>query len=109
MAGLADLQSAHGARQFLWHLHAIVATWVLPFYLVMALTGLYWSYEWYRDGLVALFDASPPAGAVRRQGLRTGSAHEFRVPSQQPHRAWQSFRDVGRTGIPECHLRVVGR
>lgn len=38
-------------RNFLWHLHSIVGTWVLVFYLVMALTGLWWSYDWYRDAL----------------------------------------------------------
>ena len=38
-------------RNFLWHLHSVVGTWVLVLYLVMALTGLWWSYDWYRDGL----------------------------------------------------------
>ena len=38
-------------RNFLWRLHSIVGTWVLLLYLVMALTGLWWSYGWYRDGL----------------------------------------------------------
>jgi sulfite reductase (NADPH) flavoprotein alpha-component len=42
-------------RAFLWNLHAVIGTWVLVFYLVMALTGLNWSYEWYREGLQALF------------------------------------------------------
>jgi sulfite reductase (NADPH) flavoprotein alpha-component len=37
-------------RTFLWHLHAISGTWVLIAYLVMSLTGLQWSYEWYRNG-----------------------------------------------------------
>ena len=35
-------------RNFLWHLHSIVGTWMLLAYLVMALTGLWWSYDWYR-------------------------------------------------------------
>ena len=38
-------------RNFLWHLHSIVGTWVLLAYLVMALTGLWWSYDWYRAGI----------------------------------------------------------
>jgi sulfite reductase (NADPH) flavoprotein alpha-component len=44
-------------RAFLWNLHATVGTWVLFFYLLMALTGLSWSYEWYRDALLALSGA----------------------------------------------------
>lgn len=47
-------------RRFLWHLHSVVATWLLVPYLVMALTGLYWSYGWYREGLYALSGAPVP-------------------------------------------------
>lgn len=31
-------------------LHAVVGGWVLLFYLLSALTGLTWSYDWYRQG-----------------------------------------------------------
>jgi sulfite reductase (NADPH) flavoprotein alpha-component len=48
-------------RGFLWDLHAVAGTWVLLFYLLAALTGLYWSYDWYRDGLFALTGAPRPA------------------------------------------------
>lgn len=47
-------------RSFLWHLHAVVGTWVLAIFLVMSLTGLYWSYDWYRNGLYALAGVQPP-------------------------------------------------
>jgi sulfite reductase (NADPH) flavoprotein alpha-component len=48
-------------RPFLWRLHAITGTWVLPFYLLMSLTGLQWSYEWYRKGLYAVAGVEMPA------------------------------------------------
>ncbi|HBK47099.1 MAG TPA: iron-uptake factor, partial [Xanthomonadaceae bacterium] len=38
-------------RSFLWSLHSVVGTWVLLVYLLVALTGLWWSYEWYRNGV----------------------------------------------------------
>lgn len=47
-------------RQFLWQLHAIFATWALLFYLVAGLTGLYWSYDWYREALVSWSGAPRP-------------------------------------------------
>lgn len=31
-------------------LHAVIGTWVLPVYLAMTLTGLWFSFEWYKDG-----------------------------------------------------------
>jgi sulfite reductase (NADPH) flavoprotein alpha-component len=37
----------------LYHaLHAVIGGWVLVFYLVSALTGLWWSYDWYRQGVL---------------------------------------------------------
>jgi sulfite reductase (NADPH) flavoprotein alpha-component len=53
----------------------VIGTWVLVLYLLAALTGLYWSYDWYRDGLFALTGASRPAnvGPVRGGGLRPDS------------------------------------
>ncbi len=31
-------------------LHAVIGTWVLPIYLVMILTGLWYSFDWYKTG-----------------------------------------------------------
>lgn len=41
-------------RYFLHSIHSSVGLWVLPLYLVAVLTGLYWSYDWYRQGLHTL-------------------------------------------------------
>lgn len=38
-------------RNFIWDLHAVVGTWLVLFYLLFAITGLYWSYDWWRNGL----------------------------------------------------------
>ncbi|MBT0962611.1 PepSY domain-containing protein [Denitromonas iodatirespirans] len=47
-------------RSLLWDLHAAAGTWALLFYLLTALTGLYWSYGWYRDLLFAAAGVEPP-------------------------------------------------
>lgn len=52
---------AQKGRSFLWHLHSIVGTWVVVAYLVMALTGLFWSYDWYRNGLYTITGTPVPA------------------------------------------------
>jgi len=51
-------------RAFLWNLHSVVGTWVLPIYLLASLTGLYFSYDWYRQGVVKVFGATPPSRDV---------------------------------------------
>ncbi len=38
-------------RFFLANIHSAIGMWVIPFYLVASLTGLYWSYEWFADSL----------------------------------------------------------
>lgn len=40
----------HG-RAFIWQLHAVAGTWLLIFYLLSSLTGLYWSFDWYRSAV----------------------------------------------------------
>lgn len=67
-------------RNFIWDLHAVVGTWVIIFYLVFAMTGLYWSYDWWRNGMFkvlgverpqATMQASPNAGG--HQGQQSNS------------------------------------
>ncbi|MCY1488802.1 sulfite reductase [NADPH] flavoprotein, alpha-component [compost metagenome] len=61
------LDWAKKGRSFNWDLHAVAGTWALLFYLCAALTGLFWSYDWYREGLNKLL-ADTPAG--QQQGKR---------------------------------------
>jgi len=73
-------------RAFLWNLHSVIGTWVLPVYLVIALTGLQWSYEWYRDGLYSIAGVERPAGGE-------GGPREARGKADIPSftRAWETF------------------
>ena len=47
-------------RNFLWDLHAVVGTWVVIFYLILACTGLYWSYDWWRNGMFKVLGVEKP-------------------------------------------------
>jgi sulfite reductase (NADPH) flavoprotein alpha-component len=40
---------ARPGRPRWWSLHTIAGTWLLPVYAVITLSGLWWSYDWYRD------------------------------------------------------------
>jgi uncharacterized iron-regulated membrane protein len=44
-------------------LHSVIGTWVLPIYLVMTLTGLWYAFDWYKAGAVWLL--SSPASASK--------------------------------------------
>ncbi|GCB04329.1 PepSY domain-containing protein [Ralstonia sp. SET104] len=57
-----------------WDVHTVLGTLVLPLYLLAAFSGLYWAYDWYRDGLQRLAGmpvvakAKPMAGARQPLG-----------------------------------------
>ena len=62
-------------------LHAVIGGWVLLFYLVSGFTGLWWSYDWYRQGVRALLVAEGPV--ERPKGPKDVTA--------DPARAWNGF------------------
>ena len=72
-------------------LHAVLGTWVLPIYLVMTLTGLWYSFDWYKDGVVWLL-SRPQAAAAKMQpkAPRTAGAREVVQPIGFD-RAWSTF------------------
>lgn len=67
-------------RPFLWHLHAVIGTWVLVMLLVMSLTGPYWSYNWYRNGMYAV-------SGVERPAPRGNEGQQSREPAQPRERS----------------------
>lgn len=100
----------HG-RAFIWQLHAVAGTWLLLFYLLSSLTGLYWSFDWYRNavqslaGQPAMQQGIPPtrrapaqfmSGADNQQGIPTTwdfAGHyqkiELSVVMRGEQRVWQ--------------------
>lgn len=48
-------------RGFLYSMHAVIGTYVLPLLLLSALTGLYFAYDWYGNLLEKLAGVSPVA------------------------------------------------
>lgn len=73
-------------------LHAIIGTWVMPVYLVMALTGLWYSFDWYKDGAVWLL-SGPQVAAAKMQPKAPRAAGRAEQP--QPigfDRAWTAFQ-----------------
>ncbi len=62
-------------RNFIWDLHAVVGTWVIIFYLIFAMTGLYWSYGWWRDGMFKVLGVERPQATMQADtntGARQG-------------------------------------
>lgn len=79
-------------RPTYWSLHSVAGTWVLPVYLVIALSGLWWSYDGFREVANTLLtggettgrgaDAKPAA-----QETRPAAAQETRPAAAQENKA----------------------
>jgi sulfite reductase (NADPH) flavoprotein alpha-component len=71
-------------RSFLYTLHGSVGLWVLPIYLSITLTGLYWSYHWYNDLLHSLTGVESHKHApMPKEGMKKGEAKEQRAKMMQ--------------------------
>lgn len=78
-------------RNFLWHLHSIVGTWVLLAYLVMSLTGLWWSYGWYREAVNTWAASAEPARPAGSAPGDDTAALRGAPPPVDIAAAWQAF------------------
>jgi sulfite reductase (NADPH) flavoprotein alpha-component len=97
-----SLDWAKRGRAFNWDLHAVAGTWCLAFYLCAALSGLYWSYGWYREGLTALL-TSEPAGEPRQHGGRpaAGAVPEVNYPA-----LWAGLQQAAGPQLTGYSLRL---
>jgi sulfite reductase (NADPH) flavoprotein alpha-component len=86
-------------RGFHWSLHSVAGTWVLAIYLVMTLTGLWYSFDWYKNGATWLIVAplgrrSAGAAEDASRNRRAGLVLALAQPTPGPlalDRAWSSF------------------
>jgi sulfite reductase (NADPH) flavoprotein alpha-component len=77
-------------RGFHRSLHAVAGTWVLPIYLMMVLTGLWYSFDWYKNGATWLL--SRPSTAVAP--MKPKPARNVSAADAKPlalDRVWSTF------------------
>lgn len=78
------LRSAKSVKAFWWQLHAVIGTWVLPLYLIACVTGLYWSYDWYREGLYKISGVEQPVRERSKTPLTSESSDKVDM-------LWEAF------------------
>ncbi|MGH1589868.1 PepSY-associated TM helix domain-containing protein [Methylobacterium phyllosphaerae] len=101
-----------------WSLHAVVGTWLLPVYLVIALSGLTWSYPSFKDGATWLLAGAPDAAAPRprpaRKAMSDAAPSGAAAGGAAVDRAWAEFRarNAGAAGsavltLPGADAKVI--
>lgn len=104
--------SAHG-RSLYRSLHSVIGTWLIPVYLVIALSGLWWSYGWYREGATWLLGGTPSVRKVAARDGRSDRSTEHSGAKPQPvmtlDRAWDVFLARYGTNYGKATLIVPSR
>jgi sulfite reductase (NADPH) flavoprotein alpha-component len=103
------LDWAKKGRAFNWDLHAVFGTWCLVFYLCASLTGLYWSYDWYREGATRLLSEASSGQAMGKPGERRGGREA--APSEPPPRVdlaalWPNVQSAAGPQLTAWNLRL---
>ncbi len=81
-------------RMGLYHeLHRVIGGWLLVFYLMSGLTGLWWAFDWYRAGLQAML------GGDRVEHVKARGTISF-------ERAWSGFY-VATGGTPYAKVTMI--
>ncbi|KPW65422.1 sulfite reductase (NADPH) flavoprotein alpha-component [Pseudomonas cannabina] len=96
------LDWAKKGRSFNWDLHSVFGTWCLVFYLLFALTGLNWSYDWVSNGLNKLLGDSP-----LEQRKVTVAIAGNKAPLVVDYAAiWDSIQKTAGPGLRSYNLRL---
>ncbi|KTC20219.1 flavodoxin [Pseudomonas marginalis ICMP 9505] len=89
-------------RSFNWDLHSVFGTWCLLFYLLAALTGLSWSYDWYNQGLTKLLSDAPNNERMRKRG----PAPEGPAPVANYDAIWSSIYSNAGPELSAYNIRM---
>lgn len=83
-------------RPMWWSVHSVFGTVVFVAYIAMSVTGLWWSFEWWKNGM-SLALTGKPVVAAQQQGGPGGGGRERGGEQQQPivvslGPAWTGFQ-----------------
>lgn len=89
-------------RPLMWALHAVVGTWVLPVWLVLATTGIYWSFDSVRSMVDGWAGVQRTADTKKAKKGQTGDRPATAVVISK---AWVAF-DSHAQGWALANLRL---
>ncbi|MBD8593829.1 MULTISPECIES: PepSY domain-containing protein [unclassified Pseudomonas] len=98
------LDWAKKGRAFNWDLHAVFGTWCLLFYLLAALTGLTWSYQWFGNAVNRMLSDNPAAQRIER---RTASSADV-APTVDYDALWASIQGAVGPQLSVVNMRIPG-
>ncbi|WP_394781902.1 PepSY domain-containing protein [Undibacterium sp.] len=90
------LDFALTGRSFLWNLHSVIGTCALVMYLVSTITGMYWAFDWVKQGMNTIAgEAVAPRRAPPVQGEKKVGKPKKAEPPADLTLAWEVFQKEG--------------
>lgn len=82
--GKFTVKTSNGRKRLFYDLHTVLGIYACLFLLVCSLTGLMWSFEWYRNGVYRILGAEvrTEAGGHHHGGGRRGGGEKKEKPEQ---------------------------
>lgn len=96
------IKTKSGAKRFFFDLHTALGIYACIFLLVCSLTGLMWSFEWYRNSVGKLFGVEATADSKRGHGRGEGKEKK----KINTH-VWQTTFDNIKSKVPSFqHITI---
>lgn len=104
---------AKKGRSFNWDLHSVFGTWCLIIYLLLAITGLMWSYDWFSNGMTKLIGDPPVAGEQRCGGgprpspaVKEAPKEQLKASTPDYNAIWQTIQSAAGPDLKTYNLRM---
>ncbi|MDR1554417.1 MAG: PepSY domain-containing protein [Campylobacteraceae bacterium] len=94
-------------RGFLYKLHSVFGIWTLIFVLLMSFTGLFWSYEWYRNGLYWLAGVERPMPRMQMNTNVTTAQNTENTANRQNRQSVNTTQEHSRAQNEHTHERAA--
>lgn len=111
MKNRLEISVSKGWRPFWYSLHIAGGAYACIFLLAMALTGLTWSFGWYRTGFYKLFGAGTSVSRAAAHGDRSGSVRHGGSSGSTGHRspAGKAVEGVSTASWQAVYMELAGR
>lgn len=104
-----SINAKKGWRRFWYDLHVAGGIYALILLLAMSLTGLTWSFEWYRNGFYKVFGVEIPAGGGEQNSHAKSKVKKDDNKQMSPYEQWQKVYEELAIQNPEYKQITVSK
>lgn len=100
-------------RNFLSTMHSALGMWVIPFFILATLTGLYWSYHWYNDLLHSITGVEQrahkrPTPSNNKTRMKKNNTQKQVLSSEKVQKIFDLFKE-NITDYKSADLKFEGK